>query len=152
MPPLPIGFVAFDLDYYSSTRSALRVFKLQHLPRVYCYFDDTIWPETACHNDYTGELCAIREFNMENSGAKLCQIHGLSQTQPRKAAWNEGTYVLHDFEHRALLHESDALRASSVAVGRDSLKANALNRRDGGQRSPPMRRHCHPCRLMTLEN
>src|SRR5262245_30259471 len=88
--PHPVGFIAFDLDYYSSTKSAFRVFDTAHLPRVYCYFDDTIWPETACHNEYTGELCAIREFNMENVDRKLCRIHGLGYTQPRRAAWTEG--------------------------------------------------------------
>lgn len=98
--PYPIGFIAFDLDYYSSTKSAFRVFQADHLPRVYCYFDDTIWPENACHNEFTGELCAIREFNIENTDAKICQIHGLAQTQPRGAAWNEATYIFHDFKHR----------------------------------------------------
>ncbi len=97
--PHPVGFVAFDLDYYSSTKSALRVFDADHLPRVYCYFDDTIWPEAACHNEYTGELCAIREFNLENAHRKLCPIHGFRYTQPRKAAWNEGIYVFHNFRH-----------------------------------------------------
>jgi hypothetical protein len=98
-PPYPVAFVAFDLDYYSSTKSALRVFGVDHLPRVYCYFDDTIWPEVACHNEYIGELCAIREFNSENLERKLCPIHGLGHTRPRKAAWNEGIYVFHDFRH-----------------------------------------------------
>jgi len=97
--PYPIGFIAFDLDYYSSTKSAFRAFEADHLPRVYCYFDDTIWPESACHNDYTGELCAIREFNMEHIDTKICQIHGLAHTQPRKAGWNEAIYVFHDFKH-----------------------------------------------------
>jgi hypothetical protein len=63
VPPYPVGFVAFDLDYYSSTTVAFRVFEKEHLPRVHCYFDDTIWPESAYHNEYIGELCAIREFN-----------------------------------------------------------------------------------------
>jgi len=52
----PVGFVAFDLDYYSSTKKAFRIFEgapLTRLPRVFCYFDDTIYPERACHN----ELC-----------------------------------------------------------------------------------------------
>lgn len=97
--PYPVGFVAFDLDYYSSTKAAFDVFRADHLPRVYCYFEDTIWPENACHNEFTGELCAIREFNEENDNAKICQIHGLAETQPRKAAWNKQMYVYHDFGH-----------------------------------------------------
>src|ERR1035438_5588910 len=39
----PIGFIAFDLDYYTSTRSALQIFDgddAKYLPRVLTYFDD----------------------------------------------------------------------------------------------------------------
>src|SRR5947209_9500700 len=39
----PVGFVAFDLDYYSSTRDALTVLEGEArrlLPRVLCYCDD----------------------------------------------------------------------------------------------------------------
>jgi len=98
----PIGFVAFDLDYYSSTKMALRLFEgpsASHLPRVYCYFDDIIWPEIACHNENVGELCAIREFNVEHMHLKLCPIHMFSHTRPHPAPWNEQMYVLHDFQH-----------------------------------------------------
>jgi hypothetical protein len=41
----PIGFIAFDLDYYSSTMSALKVLDAEYkylLPRVACYFDDIV--------------------------------------------------------------------------------------------------------------
>ena len=44
----PIGFVSFDLDYYSSTMSTFHIFGGEartRLPRVYCYFDDLTWPE-----------------------------------------------------------------------------------------------------------
>lgn len=99
----PIGFVAFDLDYYSSTKSAFRVFESSEavrLPRIYCYFDDLIWPEHACHNEFTGELCAIREFNeMSDGGKKICPIHMLAHTRVRPASWNEQMYVMHDFRH-----------------------------------------------------
>ena len=39
----PIGFVAFDLDYYTSTVEALRVLAgdaERLIPRILCYFDD----------------------------------------------------------------------------------------------------------------
>lgn len=42
----PIGFVAFDLDYYSSTKRAFGLFEGSaetRLPRMYCYFDDIMW-------------------------------------------------------------------------------------------------------------
>lgn len=41
--PAPIGAISFDLDYYSSSVDAFRVFDIGHdylLPRVFCYFDD----------------------------------------------------------------------------------------------------------------
>lgn len=98
----PIGFVAFDLDYYSSTKKAFRVWEGlpdSRLPRVVCYFDDIVWPERAYHNEYVGELCAIREYNLDHSEVKLCPIHLLRQTQPQPSAWHDQMYVLHDFHH-----------------------------------------------------
>ncbi len=41
--PAPIGAAAFDVDYYSSTMDALKIFDVPHeyrLPRIQCYFDD----------------------------------------------------------------------------------------------------------------
>lgn len=99
----PLGFVAFDLDYYSSTVAAFRVFEEENvnirLPRVYCYFDDIIWPERACHNEYTGELCAIREFNEKHKYKKICPIHRLARMRVRDEIWSDQIYVLHDFRH-----------------------------------------------------
>jgi hypothetical protein len=103
VPRASIGFVAFDLDYYSSTKSAFRLFQRESagmcLPRVYCYFDDLMWPEHACHNDYIGELCAIREFNQEESDKKICPIHMLRHIRVHASPWNEMMYVFHDFRH-----------------------------------------------------
>lgn len=99
---LPLGFVAFDLDYYSSTKQALRAFDLpqpSRLPRVYCYFDDILYPELACHNPWTGELCAIREFNEEHPNVKLSPLNLLRWLRPHPEPWNDQMYVLHDFHH-----------------------------------------------------
>jgi hypothetical protein len=98
----PIGFVAFDLDYYSSTKKAFRVWDgppETRLPRAICYFDDIVWPERAYHNEYLGELCAIREYNLDHSEMKLCPIHQFGRTQPHSSAWHDQMYVLHDFRH-----------------------------------------------------
>jgi hypothetical protein len=98
----PIGFVAFDLDYYSSTRDAFQIFgggSDTRMPRIYTYLDDIIWPETACHNPYIGVLCAVREFNETHENQKLCPIHMLNHMLPHPAAWHEQIYVLHDFQH-----------------------------------------------------
>ena len=63
----PIGFVSFDLDYYSSTVDALRLFddapSATRLPRTFCYFDDIIGKDDELHCEHVGELLAIAEFN-----------------------------------------------------------------------------------------
>jgi hypothetical protein len=98
----PIGFIAFDLDYYSSTVHALRVFdgpERSRLPRVFCYFDDIMWPTYACHNEFVGELLAIREFNAASVHRKLSPIHLLRHMRLIPAGWNDQIYVMHDFAH-----------------------------------------------------
>lgn len=98
----PIGFVAFDLDYYSSTIKAMQLFEgssSTHLPRVHCYFDDVVGPEFACMNDYVGELLAIDEFNVSHSTRKICQIRNLRSARKRDEAWYAQIYAFHDFEH-----------------------------------------------------
>jgi hypothetical protein len=98
----PIGFVSFDLDYYSSTRDGLRILlgtPETRLPRVFLYFDDLIWPEDACYSEYTGEYLAIHEFNEAHPTKKISKIPYLTWMRPFPAAWQEQMYVLHDFEH-----------------------------------------------------
>lgn len=98
----PIGFVAFDLDYYSSTKAAFALFSSQassRIPRIYCYFDDVMWPEYACHNEYVGELCAIREFNHQHESMKIAPVHLLRNMMPNRDPWNDQMYVMHDFRH-----------------------------------------------------
>lgn len=98
----PLGFISFDLDYYSATKTAFRILEVpdsELLPRVFCYFDDIIVPETACHNEYTGELCAIREFNEDHADRKICPIHMLRHNRIHQERWNDQIYVLHSFKH-----------------------------------------------------
>ena len=98
----PIGFVAFDLDYYSSTIKALQLFEgvaATHLPRVHCYFDDVVGPEFACMNDSVGELLAIDEFNTGHAARKICQIRNLRCARQRDEAWYAQIYAFHDFDH-----------------------------------------------------
>jgi hypothetical protein len=100
---LPVGFVSFDLDYYSSTMSAFQIFEApdpgRTLPRVYCYFDDLIWPQWACHNQFTGELRAIWDFNDTHEFKKICAENMLRWMRPYPQAWNEQMYIMHDFQH-----------------------------------------------------
>jgi hypothetical protein len=63
-PEAPIGYAIIDVDYYSSTVSALNVFKglnpSHYLPVTSIYLDDIFAAE---HNPWCGELLAINEFN-----------------------------------------------------------------------------------------
>jgi hypothetical protein len=99
----PVGFISFDLDYYSSTMAALKVLELpldSLLPRVFCYFDDVAGGAKTCYNEFTGELLAINEFNQAHADRKLARIAGLRHnflTLP--ALWHEQIYVAHLFEH-----------------------------------------------------
>jgi hypothetical protein len=101
--PPPIGFVAFDLDYYSSTAAALRIFDEGHshlLPRVACYFDDTVGDIDWAYNEFTGELLAVGEFNAAHEDRKIAQVRGLRWFPghiPRH--WHEQIFVAHLFAH-----------------------------------------------------
>jgi hypothetical protein len=103
-PPPPIGFISFDLDYYTSTVAAMTMLlaapaKL-YLPRTICYFDDTVGPHEELHCRFAGELLAIDEFNARSRTRKFAQIHGLAyKLKPLCDPWIEGMYVLHDFSH-----------------------------------------------------
>jgi hypothetical protein len=98
----PVGFIAFDLDYYSSTKAAFGIFDGPpdtRLPRIYCYFDDISGPEIACMNEYVGELLAINEFNAEHPKQKISPILQLRTEREKPASWNEKMYAMHDFAH-----------------------------------------------------
>ncbi len=98
----PGNFLAFDLDYYTSPKHAFQILSAeQHLrlPRIYCYFDEIVWPELACHNQCTGQLLAIQEFNDAPGNCKIAPIHMLRQMRAHPAAWNDMIYVMHDFSH-----------------------------------------------------
>jgi len=72
---VPVGFVAFDLDYYSSTKSALSIFEgsaATHLPRVHCYFDDVSSNDVACMNPYVGFPASILQ---RARVAEITKIH-----------------------------------------------------------------------------
>lgn len=96
---VPIGFIAFDLDYYSATKKAFEIFNAPTLPRVFCYFDDVIDDDFMFFNEYTGELLAIREFNEEHGTEKLTKINGLAALRPFRSRWPDTIYVLHKFAH-----------------------------------------------------
>lgn len=100
--PAPIGFIAWDLDYYSSTKRAMPLLDGPHkrfIPRTFSYFDDVVGDDAELHCEWTGELLAIREFNEARSTMKLARISGLAYKRRVPADWHVKTYVLHRFEH-----------------------------------------------------
>jgi hypothetical protein len=101
-PHSPVGFVSFDLDYYSSTKAAFRIFEssaVGYLPRVYCYFDDVASNNLSLVNEYVGELLAILEYNDEHAHRKLTKIEQLREARPRWESWQDRMFAHHDFEH-----------------------------------------------------
>jgi hypothetical protein len=96
----PIGFIAFDLDLYSSTREALKVLALpgkRTLTRVFLYFDDIC--NTSSHS-YAGERLAIREFNEASTSVKIDQWYGVDLWRPyadRQPRLRQ-MFIAHDLE------------------------------------------------------
>jgi len=99
--PAPIGFIAFDLDYYTSTKAAFGVFNNAHesyLPRVECYMDDVGSYEVLSASVGTGVLRAIDEFNKE-SDTKIYKKEQVSRFRHIVSGWNDCIYVHHRFNH-----------------------------------------------------
>jgi hypothetical protein len=101
-PHAPIGAVLFDLDYYSSTMSALPVLTKDNvLPRVWCYFDDICTGPEEAMTEIGGERAAIAEFNSSPERSKLndhiSTAHTFKHTQPQ--AWHQHIYIYHRINH-----------------------------------------------------
>lgn len=100
--PAPVGFIAFDLDYYSSTVDALRLFEAGPeflLPRIMCYMDDIIGDDHELHCEFVGELLAVREFNDAHPMRKVAPIHGFRNKRRIPSVWNDQMFVAHIFDH-----------------------------------------------------
>ena len=95
----PVGFIAFDLDLYSSTSQALRILSLpgrRTLDHVPLYFDDT---EHSISHQFAGELLAIDEFNQANTHVKIDRWRGLQNARPfPEASFLRKMYMAHDLE------------------------------------------------------
>ena len=98
----PVGFISIDLDLYSATKPALTLLDADSaklLPRVFCYFDDTMGYG---YNDFTGERLAIHEFNAARAMRKLSPIYGLKWFVPQEHfndRWVEMLQIAHLFDH-----------------------------------------------------
>ena len=95
----PVGFIAFDLDLYSSTTHALRILSMpgrRILDHVPIYFDDT---EHSVSHRFAGELLAIDEFNRTNDHVKIDRWRGLKSDRPfPEASYLQKMYMAHDLE------------------------------------------------------
>ena len=95
----PLGFVAMDLDLYSSTMAALKIFTLpgkRMLLRVPMYFDDVNF---SFNHKFAGELRAIDEFNSSQDSVKIDIWRGLRNNRPfPDASWINNMYIAHDIE------------------------------------------------------
>ncbi|MDH3239931.1 MAG: hypothetical protein OEO83_04615 [Alphaproteobacteria bacterium] len=111
----PIGYVVFDLDYYSSTVDALAIFegdREEYLPVFWSYFDDVsgIW-----FNDWCGELLAINEFNEKHRYRKLRLDHSLMARRVFKnAQWLSMVRSVHILDHPFRSIRSSAREAKVI--------------------------------------
>jgi hypothetical protein len=109
--PAPVGFVSWDLDYYSSTTAAFKLLDAGPsalLPRVVSYFDDIMG---LTFGDHVGERAAIADFNTTHQLRKVSPIHGLRHYLPwpqSRTMWPEMMYLAHIFDH-PLYNENDGL-------------------------------------------
>lgn len=96
----PVGFVSVDVDLYSSARHALRIFDVaDHLPRAFCWLDDTFHrfrSDMCFYSDRTGERLAVREFNEAHP---RMSIERLDVPAHMLVSLTPGMHILHDFDH-----------------------------------------------------
>lgn len=102
IPSAPVGFVAQDLDYFSSTRDALVLYDLPHehlMPRVLSYYDDVLgypWGEG------NGELAANAGFNASRAQRRIDRLQGMRHLIPRaqfETPWPEALFLVHVLDH-----------------------------------------------------
>lgn len=104
----PLGFVAFDLDYYSSTMHALNIFSLtgrSNLIHAPLYFDDIFFFGAS---NYAGERLAITEFNKEHPSIKIDPWEILAFGRPfPERRWLKGMYVANDLDQMENFRQRD---------------------------------------------
>jgi hypothetical protein len=113
-PESPLGFATLDVDYYSSSTHALRLFLGDarcYLPTVPVYVDDV---HERTHTRFAGELLAIEEFNAEHELRKLDVDRSLAYSRVFKhAEWLQHMFRLHVFDHP---ERSDVTAARDVEI------------------------------------
>ena len=95
---VPVGFIAFDLDLYSSTKPALTILSSPHrrlLRRTFLYFDDV---DFQCNHRFAGELLAIAEFNDDPAvEVRIDTWRGVGHGRPfHERPWLRKMWIAHD--------------------------------------------------------
>jgi hypothetical protein len=120
-PGSPVGFVALDVDYYSSAKKALKVFTAPpdlYLPVTPVYLDDI--GVVGC-NPWTGELLAVNEFNAENEYRKIAPFNLLrSRRLFKNPQWIDRMYAAHIHDHP--LRSPRAQRPKQAILPNEYLK------------------------------
>jgi hypothetical protein len=96
----PIGFVAFDVDYYSSSAEAFDLLKgdaERYLPITVTYLDDIALEP---HNSAAGVLLAIKEFN-DAVALRQLEHHPFFELRRifTRAIWVKQVFFLHVLDH-----------------------------------------------------
>jgi hypothetical protein len=113
-PEEPIGYVVLDVDYYSSSKDALKIFvdpnPWKYLPVAQVYLDDVALDQ---HNNACGELLAVNEFNAEQPMRKI-ERHTFLRTSRifHRASWIDHVFLLHVLDHptRSVVNVSEKKR------------------------------------------
>lgn len=86
------------LDPFLLRRLSIRIIKY-FLPRILCYFDDTIGDINSLFNDYTGERLAINEFNEKKEKIKITEPYYFLNYNYIES-WYHQIWIIHLFLHK----------------------------------------------------
>ena len=108
-----IAFISVDVDYYSSATKCLAIADAPNsncLPRIPIYFDDV---NNLDHNEFRGELLAIKEFNELNEMTKIAKMNQIRNWRIFKnAIWLDSFYWLFKYNHPFYSNEYHSKRRS----------------------------------------
>ena len=94
----PVGFVSLDVDLYTSSVSALKIFDAeaeQLLPAVIVWVDDAYI--NVMQNSFCGEALAIEDFNNSHPLRKI--DHKIVRGDHPPRLWHHCYYFAHIFDH-----------------------------------------------------
>jgi hypothetical protein len=111
----PIAYVVIDVDYYSSTVDALKIFDgpaEAYLPLTLLYLDDVGLEH---HNRFAGEELALREFNDAHPRRKAVRHDFLESGRIfRRAPWLKHMHFMHIMDHP--IRSYGVNRAASIVL------------------------------------